>query len=150
MSTAPLGATMADDREYMLSHLEYEQRRANAAAPWHGWNMHFDAQELLDLVEAFKERRATAGRYWKGTKNSSGAGTWPWSGAPPGAIRVPREPGRPGAGPGPGVAPPGPLGTLIIAGWTGHTPSPPPPLNHKPWQFWQLRHSAWPALTRTV
>jgi hypothetical protein len=47
------------DREYLTSRLEYEQRRGRAGR-WHGWNTYFDGQELLDLVEAFKLRRATA------------------------------------------------------------------------------------------
>jgi hypothetical protein len=48
------------DREFLTSRLEYEQRRASAAGQWHGWDTHFDAQELVDLVTAFKERHATA------------------------------------------------------------------------------------------
>jgi hypothetical protein len=51
------------DREFLTSRLEYEQRRAAATGQWHGWNAHFDAQELLDLVEAFKRRRATAAQH---------------------------------------------------------------------------------------
>jgi len=48
------------DREFLTSRLEYEQRRASAVGQWHGWNTHFDAQELVDLADAFKQRHATA------------------------------------------------------------------------------------------
>jgi hypothetical protein len=47
------------DREFLTSRLEYERQRATATGQWHGWNTHFEAQELLDLVTAFKERRTT-------------------------------------------------------------------------------------------
>lgn len=47
------------DREFLTSRLEYEQRRASATGQWHGWNTHFDAEELVDLVAAFKARQGT-------------------------------------------------------------------------------------------
>jgi hypothetical protein len=47
------------DREFLTSRLEYEQRRAAATGQWHGWNTHFEAQELIDLLAAFRARQAT-------------------------------------------------------------------------------------------
>jgi hypothetical protein len=47
------------DREYMISQLEYEQRRATKAGRWHGWNTHFDEHELEQLLNAFKLRKPT-------------------------------------------------------------------------------------------
>jgi hypothetical protein len=48
------------DKEFLTSRLEYEQRRASAAKQWHGWNIHFDGDELVRLVDTFRRRVATA------------------------------------------------------------------------------------------
>jgi hypothetical protein len=45
------------DEPFLASRLEFEQGRADAH--WHGWNAHFDAGELRELVDAFRSRRPT-------------------------------------------------------------------------------------------
>ena len=45
------------DEDFLASRLEFEQGRADAQ--WHGWNAHFDAGELRELVNAFRSRRPT-------------------------------------------------------------------------------------------
>jgi hypothetical protein len=47
------------NREYLASLLEYEQRRAEKAGRWHGWNAHFNADELRLLLNAFTLREPT-------------------------------------------------------------------------------------------
>jgi hypothetical protein len=44
--------------EFVGSRLEYEERRASARQ-WHGWNTHFDADELVALLKVFSVRTAT-------------------------------------------------------------------------------------------
>jgi hypothetical protein len=46
------------DCEFVNSRLEYEERRATARQ-WHGWNTHFDADELVALLKVFAFRTAT-------------------------------------------------------------------------------------------
>jgi hypothetical protein len=46
------------DCEFINSRLEYEERRASARQ-WHGWNSHFDADELVALLKVFGLRTAT-------------------------------------------------------------------------------------------
>ncbi len=45
------------DEAFLASRLEFEQGRADAQ--WHGWNAHFDAGELRDLVDVYRSRRPT-------------------------------------------------------------------------------------------
>ena len=45
------------DEDFLASRLEFEQGRADAH--WHGWNAHFDAGELRELIRAFRSRRPT-------------------------------------------------------------------------------------------
>lgn len=45
------------DEVFLASRLEFEQGRADAQ--WHGWNAHFDADELRELVDAFRSGRPT-------------------------------------------------------------------------------------------
>jgi hypothetical protein len=47
------------DESYVASRLEYERSRAGASGQWHGWNGHFDAAELDELLQAFRTRRPT-------------------------------------------------------------------------------------------
>jgi hypothetical protein len=51
------------DEAYVASRLEYERRRARAVGQWHGWNTHFDADELAELLDAYRTRRPTASEH---------------------------------------------------------------------------------------
>ncbi len=47
------------DEAFVGSRLEYERARAGSAGQWHGWNTHFDAAELVELLDAYRTRRPT-------------------------------------------------------------------------------------------
>jgi hypothetical protein len=47
------------DEAFVGSRLEYERSRAGTAGQWHGWNTHFDADELVELLDAYRTRRPT-------------------------------------------------------------------------------------------
>jgi hypothetical protein len=47
------------DTEFFASRLAYEQCRGDAAGQWHGWNAHFNADELRGLLNVFTLRKAT-------------------------------------------------------------------------------------------
>jgi hypothetical protein len=47
------------DEAFVGSRLEYERSRAGSAGQWHGWDKHFDAAELAELLDAYRTRRPT-------------------------------------------------------------------------------------------
>jgi hypothetical protein len=48
---------------YVGSRLEYERSRAAAPGRWHGWNTHYDAAELDELLTAYRTRRPTSSEH---------------------------------------------------------------------------------------
>jgi len=47
------------DRAYVHSLLEYESAHVDDARHWHTWTNHFRKQELLDLLDAYRDRALT-------------------------------------------------------------------------------------------